>query len=71
MDRFIAIVRNVDVGCTLSCAELTGIAYVEFLRGVPVIATDVGGAPDIVGLGAAHLVFQRFLQPGWRSISLV
>src|SRR5467141_3782085 len=57
MDRFIAIMRDVDVGCMLFCVELTGIAYLEFLRlGVPVIATDVGGAPDIVGLGAAHLV---------------
>jgi glycosyltransferase involved in cell wall biosynthesis len=57
MDRFIEIVRNVDLGCMLSRAELTGIAYLEFLRmGVPVIATDVGGAPDIVELGAGHLV---------------
>ena len=57
MDRFIEIVRNVDVGCMLSRAELTGIALLEFLRmGVPVIATDVGGIPDIVELGAGQLV---------------
>lgn len=57
MDRFIEIVRNVDLGCMLSRAELTGIAYLEFLRmGIPVIATDVGGTPDIVELGAGHLV---------------
>jgi glycosyltransferase involved in cell wall biosynthesis len=57
MDRFIEIVRNVDVGCMLSHAELTGIALLEFLRmGVPVIATDVGGIPDIVELGAGQLV---------------
>jgi len=56
-DRFIEIVRNVDVGCMLSRAELTGIAYLEFLRmGVPVVATDVGGAPEIVELGAGDLV---------------
>jgi len=41
----------------LSRAELTGIALLEFLRlGVPIIATDVGGVPDIVGLGAGALV---------------
>ena len=57
MDRFIEIVRNVDVGCMLSRAELTGIALLEFLRmGVPIIATDVGGIPDIVDLGAGYVV---------------
>jgi glycosyltransferase involved in cell wall biosynthesis len=56
MDRFIEIVRNVDVGCMLSRAELTGISLLEFLRlGVPIIATDVGGIPDIVELGAGDL----------------
>ena len=57
MERFINILRNVDVGCMLSHAELTGIALLEFLRmGVPIIATDVGGIPDIVELGAGNLV---------------
>jgi len=57
MDRFIEIVRNVDLGCMLSRAELTGIAYLEFLRmGVPVVGTDVGGTPDIIELGAGQLV---------------
>jgi glycosyltransferase involved in cell wall biosynthesis len=57
MDRFVEIVRNVDLGCMLSRAELTGIALLEFLRmGVPIIGTDVGGIPDIVDLGAGHLV---------------
>ena len=57
IERFIEIVRNVDIGCMLSRAELTGIALLEFLRlGVPIIATDVGGVPDIVGLGAGALV---------------
>jgi glycosyltransferase involved in cell wall biosynthesis len=55
--RFIEILDNVDIGCLLSRAELAGIAYLEFLRlGVPVIATDVGAAPDIVELGAGMLV---------------
>jgi glycosyltransferase involved in cell wall biosynthesis len=57
MDRFIEIVRTVDLGCMLSRAELIGIAYLEFLRmGIPIIATDVGGTPDIVELGAGHLL---------------
>ena len=64
IDRFIEIVRNVDVGCMLSRAELTGIAYLEFLRmGVPVIGTDVGGTPDIIELGAGHLVSPE-ISPG-------
>ena len=55
--RFIEIVRGVDIGCMLSRAELTGIALLEFLRmGVPVIATNVGGIPDIIDLGAGVLV---------------
>jgi glycosyltransferase involved in cell wall biosynthesis len=57
MDRFIEILGNVDVGCMLSRAETAGIALLEFLRmGVPVIATDVGGIPDILELGAGQLV---------------
>jgi glycosyltransferase involved in cell wall biosynthesis len=57
MDRFINIVGNIDIGCMLSRAELTGIALLEFLRmGVPVIATDVGGIPDILELGAGRLL---------------
>lgn len=57
IDRFIEIVGNIDVGCMLSRAELTGIALLEFLRmGVPIIATDVGGIPDILELGAGRLV---------------
>jgi glycosyltransferase involved in cell wall biosynthesis len=65
MDRFIEIVRNVDLGCMLSRAELTGIAYLEFLRmGIPVIATDVGGTPDIVELGAGQLVSPEIAAAG-------
>jgi glycosyltransferase involved in cell wall biosynthesis len=57
MDRFLEILYNIDIGCMLSRAELTGIALVEFLRmGIPIIATDVGGIPDIVELGAGQLV---------------
>jgi glycosyltransferase involved in cell wall biosynthesis len=56
-DRFIEIVSDVDVGCMLSRAENAGVALMEFLRmGVPVIATDVGGIPDILELGAGQLV---------------
>jgi glycosyltransferase involved in cell wall biosynthesis len=57
IDRFIEIVGNVDIGCMLSHAEMAGVALLEFLRmGVPVIATDVGGIPDIIDLGAGQLV---------------
>jgi glycosyltransferase involved in cell wall biosynthesis len=57
MGRFLEILRNTDVGCMLSRAETAGIALLEFLRiGIPVIATDVGGVPDIVELGAGELV---------------
>ena len=57
MGRFLQILRNIDIGCMLSRAELTGIALLEFLRmGIPIIATDVGGIPDIVELGAGQLV---------------
>jgi glycosyltransferase involved in cell wall biosynthesis len=57
IERFIEIVSALDLGCMLSRAELAGIALLEFLRlGVPVIASDVGGIPDIVALGAGELV---------------
>jgi glycosyltransferase involved in cell wall biosynthesis len=57
MARFIQIVRDVDIGCMLSRAENAGVALLEFLRmGVPIIATDVGGIPDILELGAGQLV---------------
>jgi glycosyltransferase involved in cell wall biosynthesis len=57
MERFLEIVRNFDLGCMLSRAESTGIALLEFLRlGIPIMATDVGGIPDIVDLGAGQLV---------------
>lgn len=57
MDHFIEIMQGIDIGCMLSRAEAAGIAYLEFLRmGVPVIATDVGGAPEILKLGAGQLV---------------
>ena len=57
LDRLIDIVSKIDLGCMLSRAELTGIALLEFLRlGIPIIATDVGGIPDILELGAGELV---------------
>jgi glycosyltransferase involved in cell wall biosynthesis len=55
--RFIDIIGNVDLGCMLSQADLSPVALLEFLRmGIPVIATDVGGIPDILDLGAGQLV---------------
>jgi glycosyltransferase involved in cell wall biosynthesis len=60
MDRFIEIIRNIDMGCMLSRAENAGVALLEFLRmGIPIIGTDVGGIPDILELGAG-----RLLSPG-------
>ncbi len=57
IEQFIEIVGALDLGCMLSRAELAGIALLEFLRlGVPVIASDVGGIPDIIALGAGELV---------------
>ena len=57
MDRFLRVIRETDIGCMLSHAELAGIALLEFLRmGKPVIASDVGGIPDIVRLGAGQLI---------------
>jgi glycosyltransferase involved in cell wall biosynthesis len=57
MDRFLGIISDIDIGCMLSYAEPTGIALPEFLRmAKPVIASDVGGIPDIVQLGAGQLV---------------
>jgi glycosyltransferase involved in cell wall biosynthesis len=57
IERFIEIVANVDIGCMLSRAEMAGVALLESLRmGVPVIATDVAGIPDILELGAGELI---------------
>jgi glycosyltransferase involved in cell wall biosynthesis len=56
IDRFVEVVAGADLGCMLSRAETAGIALLEFLRlGIPVIAADVGGIPDIVQLGAGEL----------------
>jgi glycosyltransferase involved in cell wall biosynthesis len=55
--RYMEIVGNVDLGCLLSRAEFSPIALIEFLRlGVPVLATNVGGIPDIIELGAGLMV---------------
>jgi glycosyltransferase involved in cell wall biosynthesis len=56
-EAFIAAIRTVDLGCQLSRAELLGIAMLEFLRvGVPVMATEVGGMPDVLREGGGVLV---------------
>jgi glycosyltransferase involved in cell wall biosynthesis len=48
LPRFVETIRTVDLGCQLSRAELTGIAMMEFLRvGVPIVATNIGGIPDM------------------------
>jgi glycosyltransferase involved in cell wall biosynthesis len=57
MERFIAVLRSVDLGCQLSRADLTGIAMFEFLRlGVPFLATDIGGMPDVAAGGGGLTV---------------
>jgi glycosyltransferase involved in cell wall biosynthesis len=57
LPRFIEAIRAVDLGCQLSRAELAGIAMMEFLRvGVPIIATNIGGIPDMFEDGGGWLV---------------
>ena len=52
--RFLREIQSCDLGCQLSRAELLGIAMLEFLRvGVPVLATAVGGMPDVLAGGEA------------------
>lgn len=49
MRHFIELIASCDLGCLLSAAEGLPISLLEFLRlGVPVVATDVNGTPDIV-----------------------
>ena len=56
-ERFVSAIRTVDLGCQLSRAELLGIAVLEFLRvGVPVMATAVGGVPDVLREGGGFLL---------------
>ena len=56
-DQFVDILRTVDLGCQMSQKELLGIAVLEFMRvGVPVIATHVGGMPDVLADGGGILV---------------
>jgi glycosyltransferase involved in cell wall biosynthesis len=55
--RFVEAIRTVDLGCQISRAELLGIAMLEFMRvGVPIMATDVGGMPDVLEGGGGILV---------------
>ncbi len=54
---FVKAIQSVDLGCQLSRAELTGIAMLEFLRvGVPILATSIGGMPDVIEGGGGVLV---------------
>jgi len=54
---FVKAIQSVDLGCQLSRAELTGIAMMEFLRvGVPILATSIGGMPDVIEGGGGVLV---------------
>lgn len=55
--EFIAALSQVHLGCMLSCAELAGIAYLEFLRlGIPVVGTNVGGSVNILEQGGSIIV---------------
>jgi len=57
MCRFVNAIRSVDLGCQLSRADLTGIAMLEFLRlGVPFLATNIGGMPDVAAGGGGMIV---------------
>jgi glycosyltransferase involved in cell wall biosynthesis len=55
--RFISIIAECDVGCLLSHAEAGGMSLLEFARlGLPAIAPDTGGNPELVAAEASHLV---------------
>ncbi|MFT3905978.1 MAG: glycosyltransferase family 4 protein [Steroidobacteraceae bacterium] len=57
MAEFIRAIGRVHLGCQLSRAELVGIAPLEFLwLGIPILATDVGGVPELVADGGGLLV---------------
>jgi glycosyltransferase involved in cell wall biosynthesis len=54
--RFVRLVCSFHFGCLFSSAEAFGIASLECLRlGVPVLASRVGGIPEIARDGLAHL----------------
>lgn len=51
--EFAAALARIDLGAQLSTAEMWGIAVLEFVRcGIPVLATEVGGVPDMIPDGA-------------------
>ena len=57
MREFVDRAGACDVGCLLSRAEAGGIALCEFVRlGLPTIAPDTGGSPELVVPGASTLV---------------
>ncbi len=54
---FLKAIGEVDLGCQLSRADLCPIAVLEFLRlGIPVLATNVGGVPDVLQPGGGAVV---------------
>lgn len=55
--RLAAALSTIDLGCQLSTVEMWGLAALEFVRcGIPVLATEVGGVPDMLpGGGTAGL----------------
>lgn len=55
--RFLASISDIDLGCQLSKAEMVGVAMLEFLRlGIPILATDVGGIPEVMAGGGGIMV---------------
>jgi glycosyltransferase involved in cell wall biosynthesis len=57
MPEFLAAISDIDLGCQLSRAELVGVAMLEFLRfGIPILATDVGGIPEVMQGGGGVMV---------------
>lgn len=57
MPEFLTAIADIDLGCQLSRAELVGVAMLEFLRfGIPILATDVGGIPEVMQGGGGIMV---------------
>ena len=55
--RFIELMGEFDLGCLLSDREAGGISLLEFARlGIPTLAPQTGGAPELTTLGATTLI---------------